>query len=126
MGLWGTPPPQTHTPQHTKEKVGKQEGTCICKGAGLLARPTLSRIHIASVSACERGPCSRLLSKSPGGQSRSRAYYEESGNLCQGLGTLPSLQQMFHQWSSPVHESYAASKEWVGAMAPARTWGVYK
>lgn len=29
VGLWGTPPPpHTHTPQHTKEKGGKQEGLC--------------------------------------------------------------------------------------------------
>lgn len=34
----------------------------------------------------------------------------KSGNLCQGLGPLPSLQQTLHQWSSPVHESYRAGK----------------
>lgn len=80
MGLWGTPPPHTHTHTNTQKKKEENKRVCvisICKGAGPLARPTLSCIYISSVSACERGPCSRPLSKSPGGQSRSRACCEE-------------------------------------------------
>ena len=80
VGLWGTPPPHRHTHPSIQKKKEENKRGCvisICRGAGPLARPTLSCIHISSVSACEQGPCSRPLSKSPGGQSRSRACFEE-------------------------------------------------
>lgn len=50
-------------------------------------------------------------------QDPGHSMRTKSGNLCEGLGPLPSLWQMLYQRSTMAHEASGVCREWVGIVA---------